>query len=239
MNTYGRGAYLYEPHVHTDEVSPCGKVPADEVIRIYVSAGYTGCIITDHYYARNLKPQNHPGGTRRNRQRREESWQRAMDWYLSGYRLAKEAGKRYDFDVFLGIELTPNETTADILIYGLTEDFLYSHPRLYELSLNELKALADKTDLLLVEAHPFRPTVTLIDPRFLHGAEVYNGNMRHDSQNLRAKEWARQNDLLMISGSDFHLPEDAARGGVCLSERPKNIKEFCEMVRSGADLIES
>ena len=41
---------LLDTHVHTCQVSPCGKVPAKEMIELYKEAGYGGVIITDHYY---------------------------------------------------------------------------------------------------------------------------------------------------------------------------------------------
>ena len=37
--------YRYDTHVHTCEVSPCGKVPAEEMVRLYREAGYQGIII--------------------------------------------------------------------------------------------------------------------------------------------------------------------------------------------------
>lgn len=222
-------SFLYETHVHTRESSPCGRVSAKEVVRCYVKGGYSGCIITDHYYASTFEPGK----------KKRKSWEEQIDQYLSGFTLAKSEAEKHDFDVFLGVELTLVNVTADILIFGIDENFLYTHPRLYALSPAELKKLADNKGVLLFEAHPFRPTVNRVNPRYLHGAEVYNGNMRHDSKNSRAKQWAYKNNLLMISGSDFHKPEDAYRGGVVLSKRPKNIAEFCCMIKDGVELIES
>ena len=42
--------YKYDIHTHTSEVSPCGKVEAEKVVELYKEAGYTGIVITDHYY---------------------------------------------------------------------------------------------------------------------------------------------------------------------------------------------
>jgi hypothetical protein len=42
--------YKYETHFHTDETSPCGKVPAVTGVRLYHQAGYSGIIVTDHYF---------------------------------------------------------------------------------------------------------------------------------------------------------------------------------------------
>lgn len=42
-------AYLYDTHVHTSESSPCGRLNAQETVRLYSQAGFSGFCITDHY----------------------------------------------------------------------------------------------------------------------------------------------------------------------------------------------
>ncbi|HPZ52290.1 MAG TPA: PHP domain-containing protein, partial [Clostridia bacterium] len=41
--------YRIELHSHTSEVSPCGKITAQEMIELYVQKGYNGIVITDHF----------------------------------------------------------------------------------------------------------------------------------------------------------------------------------------------
>jgi len=53
----------------------------------------------------------------------------------------------------------------------------------------------------------------------IDGVEIYNGNPRHNSSNHLALEYARKNGLKMLSGSDFHQVQDAARGGIIVDER--------------------
>ena len=36
-----------DPHVHTDESSICGKIPAKEVVNLYKNAGFDTIFITD------------------------------------------------------------------------------------------------------------------------------------------------------------------------------------------------
>ena len=51
--------YYYDLHVHTSNISPCGHVDAEEVARLYAQAGYTGIVVTNHYwesYFRALSP---------------------------------------------------------------------------------------------------------------------------------------------------------------------------------------
>ena len=47
-------AYPFEMHFHTDEVSPCGNVPAAEAAAAYRREGYAGVVVTDHYAAYNF-----------------------------------------------------------------------------------------------------------------------------------------------------------------------------------------
>ena len=56
---------LLDTHVHTSQVSPCGKVPAEEMIELYKEAGYGGVIITDHYYKGTLNPWGIDPGRKR------------------------------------------------------------------------------------------------------------------------------------------------------------------------------
>jgi len=83
-----------------------------------------------------------------------------------------------------------------------------------------------------MQAHPFRPYITAANPKNIHGVEVFNGNLRHDSRNALAEEFAKNNGLIMVSGSDFHEYEDLNNGGIFLKYLPKTNKEFVKMLRT-------
>lgn len=85
-------AYPFEMHFHTDEVSPCGNVPAAEAAAAYRREGYAGVVVTDHYAAYNFA--RFPG-----------DWDTKVDAYLAGYRAAKAAGEPLGLTVLLGLEL--------------------------------------------------------------------------------------------------------------------------------------
>lgn len=199
----------YETHFHTAETSPCGKVPASEGVRIYHDAGYAGIAVTDHYFRDFFDRQ--PQG----------SWKHKVDAYLKGYRHALETGIKIGIDIYMGMELRFDENQNDYLVFGFDEDFLYKNSSLYELGLKGFKKLTAGTGIIIVQAHPFRYGMIPAEPDLIDGVEVYNGNPRHDSSNHLAFGYARENGLLMISGSDFHRPEDAARGGIISRERIK------------------
>ncbi len=199
--------YKYETHLHTKEASPCGKVPAADAVKLYKDAGYTGIVVTDHYYSRGFN--SFPS----------VSWNEKIDLYLSGYKIACVEGKKHGIDVFLGMEIKFDSDPNDYLVYGFSEEFLRQHERIYELDLKSLRKLINGTGIIIIQAHPYRKGLTPADPSHLDGIEVFNGNPRHDSNNHLALQYAIDNGLRQLSGSDFHQICDMARGGIVLSER--------------------
>ena len=76
----------------------------------------------------------------------------------------------------------------------------------------------EKNNLFMVQAHPFRKYITLGNPLYMHGVEVFNGNKRHNSHNAKALNFAKKNNLLQFSGSDFHENEDLGLGGIIIPD---------------------
>lgn len=42
--------YRYDLHVHTKEVSPCGKLTVEETVDLYKAKGYDGFWLTNHFH---------------------------------------------------------------------------------------------------------------------------------------------------------------------------------------------
>jgi predicted metal-dependent phosphoesterase TrpH len=213
--------YYYDTHVHTDESSACGKVPGRQAARLYKAAGYQGIVITDHYTRKYFR--SCAGRT----------WDEKLDSFLAGYREARREGEKIGLQVFLGAELALDNPYNDYLLMGIREDFLREYPKLYRLDLRDLYELAEEHDFLVFQAHPFRPGFSPGDPAFLHGVEVYNGNPRHDSHNKIARRFAEQHRLKMLSGSDFHIEVDTARGGIATSRRLNTAEELLRVLKDG------
>jgi predicted metal-dependent phosphoesterase TrpH len=216
--------YLFDTHVHTQETSSCGKVKAQEGVNLYKKAGYSGIVITDHYYKQyfdNLPYNN---------------WNDKIHRYLTGYLSAVEEGKQIGLNVFLGMEIRFADSPYDYLVYGIDEKFLMDNPELYKLGLEGFRQYVEDKDILIFQAHPYRPGLTAADPSLLDGVEVFNGNPRHNSRNDLALAFAKSNNLLMLSGSDFHQVEDLARGGIEVSEEIDDAKGLLEVIK-GNELI--
>jgi hypothetical protein len=212
--------YKYELHAHTAEVSSCGHVAAAEAVGMYKQAGYQGIVFTDHF---NEEYFGRLGNM---------SWTEMIDRYLAGYHAAVEEAVKVDMDVLWGLELRFTGNGNDYLVYGMEEAFLKSLEFLHRSDIREfMEIIADNPQILVYQAHPFRDGCSLINPLIVHGLEIYNGNPRHDSRNQLAAEVALENNMLILSGSDFHRPGDLATGGVILSERFSSNEDFIKQLR--------
>lgn len=212
---------LFETHFHTAETSPCGSVPAVDGVRAYKEQGYDGIVVTDHFFSGFFDGLS-------------GDWHEKATVWLSGYRVAKAEGERVGLTVLLGMEWRCRESSEDYLVYGFSEQDIFDLPELPELSPAAFCELAHKRGWMVFQAHPFRPHLKRLDPALLDGIEVYNGNPRHQSRNEIAEAFARENGLLMLSGSDFHEWEDLARGGVFLQDEIRTIADFTAALQKGS-----
>ena len=90
----------------------------------------------------------------------------------------------------------------------------------------------------MFQAHPFRDRWYISDPgpiddiRLIDGIEVFNfGNI--NDENEKAKEFAEENGLRTIAGSDAHGPLDAGRTGILSPVRIRTEKELVSVLISG------
>lgn len=214
--------FCFDTHVHTSEVSFCGHVPAEEMVKLYVKAGYSGFTVTDHYNRNSMKSH---GCT---------TAEECAETFLKGYRNAKAYGDTVGFDVLLGMELALTGSCNEYLLYGISEEFLYAHTEIYDADMTELRRLADENGFLIMQAHPYRPGMTRGVPGFLDGVEVFNGNPRHNSKNDLSLQYALQHGLLMTSGSDAHQIEDVGIGGLRTEERIADLETLKNIMKSGS-----
>ena len=213
--------YKYELHCHTGEVSSCADAPAAETVKRYKELGYSGIVITDHFspltfpVSKLFCPQN------------------AADFYLSGYRAALGAAGD-DFTVLLGMEIRFFATPNDYLIYGMTEEFIKNSKNLLFSSLKKLHNMLESESMLLIQAHPFRGYVRRADPKFLDGAEVFNGKSKTEEENQKVLQWADSNGLkILTSGSDYHHLSNKINGGIETDEKIKTNSDLIRVLKSG------
>ena len=115
--------FKYETHLHTKEGSACADSTGAQMVRAHYEAGYSGVIITDHFFNGNTTiPSNIP-------------WEKRVDLLYAGYNNAVEAARNLPFSVFFGWEYADSGT--EFLTYGLGKDFLLSHPDLLSWSVEK------------------------------------------------------------------------------------------------------
>ncbi|MBR5586359.1 MAG: PHP domain-containing protein [Clostridia bacterium] len=207
--------YKTETHCHTLESSlKCGKLPAKEIVRRYVDAGYDTLVITDHYGGKHVSGDE----------------TRDLSTFFEGYNSAKTASQ--DINIILGVEVNLCESANDYLVYGITEEIIRENPLMYTLPIKEFVDFAHQYDLLVYQAHPFRNGLKIIPPDICDGIEVFNAHFKHDSRNNIALEWAKMYGKKMISGSDAHHPEAMAKSGILTDTKIKTTEDLMNVLRN-------
>ena len=131
------------------------------------------------------------------------------------------------------MEYRPKNTDNDYLVYGVTDEFIFSHPELKDMDIEQFSSLAHENGMIIFQAHPFRNHMTVTPPDLLDGIEAYNGNRRHDSRNLISEAWADLHSMRKISGSDFHQTEDLATGGTFFTKEIEDEKQLINELMNG------
>lgn len=218
--------FLYETHTHTKEASACAEWSAKESVRAHKEYGYTGIIITNHFYYGNTSVD------------RSKAWEDWVKCFCLPYYLAKEEGDRIGLQVFFGWESCYKGT--EFLIYGLDEKWLLEHEEIRDASIEEQIGIVHSGGGIVIHPHPFReedyiPEIRLY-PEYIDGVEGYNashcvkGNSHYDPEyDVRAREYAAKYDFPMTAGSDsHHLP--MLGGGMIFNRKLTDIKDFTSAV---------
>ena len=222
-----------ELHCHTGHVSNCGEEVAEYIVERYLEAGYTSLMVADHMspytfdgtygkYCEYLKATG-----------KEDSWQTKIDFFLTGYEnLVKAAAGR--LNIILGMEWREfnSKIANDYLVFGVTEEWLRASETISHLKAREMSDFLHQSGMLLFQAHPFRNGMTIINPKYLDGIEVFNGHNVHQSRNKIAAMWADIHGLKRSSGSDFHEAAHVCCGGILTDTPIKNASKLLEVLKS-------
>ena len=208
-------------HVHTAEISGCSNVSAEDAVRLYAEAGYDAIVLTNHY-------------ANYNKHRFSSAGLDFMTEYEKCYRKAQKAGDQYGVRVLCGYELRFNQNDNDYLVYGMTFETARDCDRIFAMTPREFSAFAAERGILFYQAHPFRNHMTVVNPSYLFGIEVRNGNPRHDSRNDIAIAWATRFSLHKIAGSDFHQVEDVGCSGIITQTDVESMEDLVEILKKDA-----
>ncbi len=210
-----------ETHLHTAEVSRCGKLRAFQMVRAYKEAGYSTLFITDHFQRNTLDALG------------DIPWAEKISIFLSGYYSAKYEGDRLGVTVLPGAEVCFEGDPNHYLLFGLTKEFLLANEDLHTYGIEKMREAAHKSGILVVQAHPNRDGACVPVPDKVDGFEVYNSNPRHDDRSDQSFMIAAAHGLPMIGGSDAHRTEDIGGSGVLTEERIESAAQLIGLLRAG------
>jgi len=204
--------------------SKCARSTGKECVDIAKEKGYSGFVITDHFWGGNTSIDKGAG------------WAEFVKAYKDEYEVTKEYGSTQGIQVFFGIEDGIGRG-KEILIYGIDPGDLMNHPEYLELPLKEKIHLLHSLGGVVFLAHPFRDRQYIAepdlqpDPALFDGIEGYNrGNDESESQ--KAFVFAKENGLLIISGGDIHRIDSFGFSGIEFSEKPTDSADFVAKIKA-------
>ena len=184
-----------------------------DIVRYYVEAGYSAINIADHFTSGFFRGQD-------------------FSDYFYGYHAAVKEGEKRGLKVYLGAEFRFDGSNNDYLLFGVDENFLRCAAQMFDSTHERFYEYCHKNGVLIYQAHPFRDGMTRTDPRFLDGIEGYNMHPHHHSRNELSLQFAEENGLHIISGSDAHEKHMVGRGGIISETLPENGKELRDLILS-------
>lgn len=214
--------HMFETHLHTSEASACSIITGVEQARIYKEAGYTGIIVTDHFFNGNSAvPKGLP-------------WEKRVELFCKGYENAKREGDRIGLSVFFGWE--SNYMGTEFLIYGLDQEWMKNHPNMLEWTIEEQYNKVREAGGYVVHAHPFRERPYIKEIRLfpdqVDGVEVYNVGNQSMEFDKKAVAYAKKHNLVAFAGTDSHGFEHE-RYAMGFDKPINSIEDFLENVKAG------
>ena len=214
--------YKIETHLHTCHSSPCGKVEADTIARLYAEAGFHGIIVTDHFFHYTCRPHcwNIP-------------YQDYFKVFIEGYYQLCRAAEPYGLKIYKGAEVRFDENFNDYLLLDYPDELLSDPLSVFSMGLKNFSPLCRQAGALLIQAHPFRDKNTPADPALVDGYEAKNASPRAANHNeLTAAFLTQHPHMLQLCGSDFHRAEDVGCGGIVTDILPENETALAALLRA-------
>jgi len=227
--------YMYETHLHTSEGSACGRSTGAEMARACKAAGYTGIMVTDHFFGGNTAID------------RKLPWSEWVENYCKGYENAKKVGDEIGLQVFFGWEQSLCGG-IDFLIYGLDKEWLLKHPEVKDATPEEQYKIVHEAGGLVIHAHPFREAFyipkILLFPESVDGVEIinashelrYQGPDKENPYDAQAKEYAKKHNFPETGGSDVHSV-DLIGGGMAFSRKLQNVQDYMKAVMNREGIV--
>lgn len=213
--------FKYETHLHTSEGSACARSTGAEMTATYIEAGYSGIIVTDHFFNGNCAvPASLP-------------WRERVNLFCKGYENALSAVGKHEFTVFFGWEY--NYCGTEFLTYGLDERFLLNHEDMLDWDVKTYLTKARHAGGFISHAHPFRQRSYIAEirlfPEHVDAVEIYNAG-NPPEYNLPAVQYADEHGLFATAGTDKHMAPALNASGMAFDHKLESIEDFISAVRS-------
>jgi hypothetical protein len=186
--------------------------------------GYSGIIVTDHFYNGNTAIA------------RGLCWKEWVKQFCRGYEDARNEGERQGFDVFFGWEET-FDNCDDYLIYGLDRDWLLEHPEAKSWTRGGQYRAVKEAGGCVVQAHPFRQhdyiSKVVLSTGCVDAVEAANGGNHEQSYDALAMRYARKLKLPVTAGTDMHDARQLCSGwayGVFVEKKLQSIDDYVNAV---------
>lgn len=217
--------YKFEIHLHTKACSACAVSDGIEMVDAAKAAGYSGIVITNHFYHGNTAVD------------RNLDWEDFVETYNKDYLATRNYGKKQGIQVFFGIEegFAPGK---EMLIYGISPKQLKEHPEFIMLGAKEKAELVHSLGGAVICAHPFRNRSYIPDPDAIPDMTMFDGiemyNLGNDEQaNLKAEFFVKENKIIPTSGGDVHVAKGFGYAGIAFETPIKSYKDFVKRLKKG------
>ena len=209
--------YKIELHCHSSGASDCSQITPTEMITTYKFEGYSGLVITNHFYP--FKPS-------------KLGYKKYVDNYINEFKTLAEKGEAHGIKVYLGMEIRFEENENDYLVYGIDEDFIRNAISQKMKTLSDFVSVAKNEKNIILQAHPFRTGMKLMPPELLDGIEVYNLHPNHNSRVGFAAKYAEEIGGVFTCGTDYHHTGQGALTALLTRELPKDSFDLVNYIKN-------
>lgn len=216
--------YKTELHCHSRDVSTCSDESAEGIVAKYLRYGYKTIVLTNHLSLNCHSTEFFNGW----------SWEQKAEHFINGWKILQKAAAGSGLNILLGAEIRFPQYLNDYLLFGLTEEYLMSHENLYCTDVGTFHNMSKADGLLLIQAHPFRRDLHIVNPWDVDGYEVYNGHPYWNGANNAVLEYAKTIDgCIMTSGTDHHDTGHFPDAGIITDFEIKTNDELVSVLKSG------
>lgn len=209
-----------ELHAHTTPASACSQITPEQLIEVYKEKGYTSIALTNHFICDDFDTEE------------------KIRKYVDDYQKALEFGKKEKINVIFGSEIRFSESNNDYLVFGISPNDLYEINSLLGSGIDNFYKQYKNEKNVIIQAHPFRDFSEPANPKSLDGVEVFNVHPGHNSRIGFAARFAKENNLIITCGTDYHHPGHEGLCGILTKKILTDSYELSETLKSGDYILD-